>query len=45
MDVVFVAVGLTCFALGVLYVRGCDRIVGRGNAADTAGPTEPGSPR
>lgn len=45
MDVVFVAVGLACFALGVLYVRGCDRIVGREKAADTAGPTEPEGPR
>ena len=45
MDVVFVALGLACFALGALYVRGCDRIVGRENVADTAGPTEPGSPR
>lgn len=45
MDVVFVAVGLACFALGVLYVRGCDRIVGRENVADTAGPAEKASPR
>lgn len=45
MDVVFVAVGLACFALGVLYVRGCDRIAGRENAADTGGPADQGSLR
>ena len=43
MDIVFVAVGLAGFALAALYVRGCDRIVGRDQA--TNGPSDPGGAR
>lgn len=41
MDIVFVAVGLAGLALAALYVRGCDRIVGR----DQAGSSDSGSAR
>ena len=43
MDIVFVAVGLVSFAVAVVYVRDCDRIVGRDQAAD--GSPDPGSAR
>lgn len=33
MDVLFVAIALAFFALCVLYVHGCDNVVGRGAAS------------
>ena len=45
MDVVFVALGLGCFAVAAWYVRGCDRMVGREHPADTAEPVEQGGAR
>ncbi|MCW5952516.1 MAG: hypothetical protein KIT69_09685 [Propionibacteriaceae bacterium] len=37
MDIVFVPVALAGFALAALYVRGCDRIVGRDQRTDPTG--------
>lgn len=45
MDIVFVVVGLAGLALAALYVRGCDRIVGRDQGTDPSGPLDPGSAR
>lgn len=45
MDVVFIAVGLAGIALAGLYVRGCERIVGRDAPAEAVRRGEPGSPR
>ena len=33
VDILFIAIALAFFALAVLYVRGCERIVGRDDVA------------